>query len=85
MAFAPFRSKDKVLGCFRERSVGNIFEFSRGEEKPFWETFPLKVWVAANDFRWARVHKTVAHVVVDEDAEGKPVVEKWDIKGQKVY
>ena len=35
--------------------------------------------------RCARILKTVAYVAVDEDEYGKPVLEKWTIKGHWVY
>jgi len=45
--------------------------------------FPHRVCV--NDprgwaYRYARVLKTVAHVVIDEDEYGHPVIERWKIK-----
>jgi len=51
--------------------------------------YPHKVWIGAviNDqgYRYAKVMKTVAYVVVDEDDDGQPVVEKWYIKNNKEY
>lgn len=35
--------------------------------------------------RFARVLKTVAHVAVDENADGNPVLEAWKIKQHLVY
>lgn len=35
--------------------------------------------------RFARVLKTVVHVCIDEDADGKPVQEIWKIKNHSKY
>jgi hypothetical protein len=47
------------------------------------------VWVARHNmeggWRHAIVKKTVAHVVVDEDDYGQPVVEIWMLKKNNVY
>jgi hypothetical protein len=31
------------------------------------------------------VGKTVAYVVIDEAADGSPVVEKWKLRGHRVF
>ncbi|AGR47944.1 hypothetical protein PHIM7_234 [Sinorhizobium phage phiM7] len=91
MSFAPFRTTDDVLGGFVEKSHGHFFEYSQDTKAlPPLDDFPVKVWVtpagkSTPEFRWAKVLKTVAHVVVDEDPEGKPVIEKWNIKDHKHY
>jgi hypothetical protein len=36
-------------------------------------------------WRYALVKKTVAYIVVDEDDTGRAVIEKWQIKGHRVY
>lgn len=95
MSFAPFKTTDRVLGGFRERSHKQFFEYSEepNAKLPFPE-YPVKVWVTdksigsvatMSQFRWAQVLKTVAHIVIDEDADGKPVVEKWNIKDHRQY
>jgi uncharacterized protein YggL (DUF469 family) len=35
--------------------------------------------------RYATVKKTVVYVATDEDEDGKPVIEKWNIKNHLVY
>ncbi len=95
MSFAPFRIQDTILGGFVEKTHKEFFEYSQeaNAKLPF-PDYPVKVWVidkkvanavAITQFRWAKVLKTVAHVVVDEDADGNPVVEKWDIKDHRPY
>jgi G:T-mismatch repair DNA endonuclease (very short patch repair protein) len=80
-------------GCFWEKENGHLFEFEL-ENDGYWEEYGHKVWVAEKKniidgvecgWRYAKVLKTVAYIVVDEDEYGAPVVEKWDIKGHKIY
>lgn len=90
MSYAPFGIKDKVLGSFREKDHGNLFEFTESaNDKPIWQEYPVKVWVSAargkQEFRWAKVLKTRAYIVTDEAADGTPVAEKWEIKNFKSY
>lgn len=98
MAFAPtsvsFSHGDgTIIGSFYEKSVGNFFEYSTNPAKDSWvdaNEFPHRVYVSNNPvqdsgWRYARVLKTVAYIVVDEDDQGRPVVEKWNLKGGKVY
>ena len=53
--------------------------------------WPHRVWVTNpienidSGFRYARVLKTVAYIVVDEDEYGDAIVEKWNIKKQRIY
>jgi hypothetical protein len=94
MAYATIRACD--LGLVRGRfknELGNWFEYSAaesGEASPF-PGYGLKVYVGGagaggdHGFRWARVLATVAYVVVDEAADGGPVVEKWAVKSHAVY
>jgi hypothetical protein len=95
MAFAPTTTyfdlgDGSILGRFDEKDCGNLFEFSRNDDD-FMQEYPHKVWVTTpregidSGFRYAKVLKTVAYLVVDEDDYGKPVVEKWNIKGYTSY
>jgi len=97
MAFADsstyFNTGDgSIVGQFTEKEHGNIFEYSavpkdKTEDFPSYEHI---VWVgpslvSGTEYRHAKVLKTVAYVIVDEDDEGIPVIEKWDIKSHCVY
>lgn len=89
MAFAPHVEigYKRILGSFIEKECGHHFEFSRprdGEITP-WADYPVKVWVGDGNFRWARVLKTVVHIVVDEGADGQPVADRWEIKRHVLY
>jgi hypothetical protein len=95
MAFAPSTvyktfGDGSILGCFHEKEYSNLFEFSANNDSVMTE-FPHKIWVTTpkegidSGFRYGKVLKTVAHIVVDEDSECNPVVEKWNVKGKKDY
>ena len=80
-------------GCFREKQNGHLFEFEF-ENDGACAGYDHKVWVAdqgnmiegiESGWRYAKVLKTVAYIVTDEDEFGAPVVEKWDIKDHKIY
>lgn len=77
-----------VLGCFRNAETGATFEFAerRWADDEFAPDCPHIIYVGnAGETRLAKVLKTVAFVVVDEDEFGAPVIEKWAIKGFIAY
>ena len=49
--------------------------------------YEQKVWVGpmGEEYRWARVLKTVVYIVVDEAADGTPVVDKWSVNQHRSY
>jgi len=86
------------IGCFTEKEYGNYFEYSDMCEEnggyTYYEgadnawNYPHMVWVGGvhgAKWRQAIVKKTVAYVVVDEDDNCMPVVEKWKLKKNDVY
>lgn len=96
MAYAPYHNgqlngRTRIAGAFNEKDIGNRFEFTRrtdAEIARFASDYPDAVFVGAygaEETRAARVLKTVAYIVVDEDADGEPVVEKWAIKNFIAY
>ena len=99
MAFAPsstyYNTGDSsILGAFRDKEYDNVFEFSNNLDNVDFarkEQYPHLVWVTNpiprldSGYRYARVLKTVAYVIVDEDDDGYPVIEKWDIKNRRTY
>ena len=96
MAFAPmevgFSHGDKsILGMFRLKENDNLFEFSTNKgEFGALDGWPHRVYVSSNPindsgWRYARVLKTVAYIVTDENEYGDAVVEKWDIKNHRLY
>ena len=77
-----------ILGCFNEKDFDNLFEFSVNPGvSGFCDDYPHLVWVNSRnpETRYAKVLKTVAYVVVDEDENGDPIVEKWTIKKMRKY
>lgn len=101
MAFAPHANNTRhighdplVLGSFREADSNNHFEFGCRHSAPA-DDFCSYGWADMQDFphvifttdgrRYARVLKTVAHVIVDENEFGQPVVEKWNLRGHRDY
>ena len=78
-----------ILGQFREAEYVATFEFAerRWTDDEFAPDMPHVIYVGEGSVepRLAKVLKTVAFVVVDEDADGQPVIEKWSIKNQRDY
>ena len=81
------------IGAFTEKSVGNVFEYSKNDDalNNCNEDSLHKIWVGGEGvcgmrgYRYGTVKKTVAYVVVDEDEYGLPVIEKWYIKNHREY
>lgn len=44
--------------------------------------FPYEVEFSVGQMRYAKIRTTVVYICVDEDAEGKPVTEKWQVKAR---
>lgn len=84
MALASIAQLDTVLGQFQHKETGKYFEFRKtvNDTVPGYEHYPYEVFVGpqAESVRFARILKTVAYIVVDEDEEGNAVEEKWPIK-----
>ena len=86
MALAPF-STNNVIGSFTEKSFGNFFDFALNPERDL-VNLPHIVFVggvSGSEYRYADVKKTVAYIAVDEDEFGDMVIEKWDIRGHRVF
>ena len=77
-----------IFGQFVEEEFGHSFEYAerRHADDSFAPEMPHIVYVGPDgQVRLAKVLKTVAYVVVDEDENGKPVIDKWYIKQHKIY
>ena len=101
MAYAPsktyFGQDGTILGCFTEKDHSNLFEFSVNDDNCDWapanfvENYPHKVWVTTpregidSGYRYARVKKTVAYILIDEAADDSPILERWFIKDFNQY
>ena len=87
MGLATMENWETVIGSFVEKSAGMTHEYSLiGDDGLLWlgEEYPHKLWTL-DGYRYARVLKTVAYIVVDEDEYGIPVVEKWNIKQHRKF
>lgn len=75
-----------VFGSFYEKDTGNGFEYAerRHPDDSFAPEMPHIIYLNHGATRLAKVLKTVAFVVVDEDENG-PVIEKWQIKQHRHY
>ena len=95
MAYAPTSEIKKVIGTFKIKDYNTSFDYEKNRPLSWLPTsdYPHRVWVwndptgAAREsgWRYANVKKTVAHIVVDEDASGQPIIEKWQIKNHLTY
>jgi hypothetical protein len=94
MAFMPMKLEGTVeqTGSFIERTYDNLFFISLNDLDDTHSRrmaslgYGQRVWVSSNPindsgWRYARVLKTVAYIVTDENEYGDPVVEKWNIRG----
>jgi hypothetical protein len=73
---------ENTVGTFQEKDTGNWFSYSARTNSNDFATmgeYPHLVDVL-DGVRFARVLKIVAYIVVDESSDGKPIVEKWNIK-----
>jgi len=79
-----------ILGSFVEADYGHMFEYAirPDEGVDFAPDCPHIVYVgngAGYRTRYARVLKTVAYIAVDEDDDGEPVLQKWQLKNHRQY
>ena len=87
MGLAKMDDMHTLIGSFVEKSAGMTHEYSLiGDDGLLWmgEEYPHKLWTL-DGYRYARVLKTVAYIVVDEDEYGLPVVQKWNIKQHRKF
>jgi hypothetical protein len=68
------------MNLFREKDFGNYFSY-RPTSNEWAISQGLTHEIDCGEVhRFARVLKTVAHVAIDEAADGTPVIEKWEIR-----
>lgn len=68
-------------GYFKEKEHGHWFDYQDADYTPFVGFDKIvKIGNNTNETRFAKILKTVAYVVVDEAANGMPIVEKWQLK-----
>jgi hypothetical protein len=77
--------RDTNIGEFQEIEYNNYFTY-RKTDNPWALQNNLKHEVDVGDgVRFANVLKTVVHMCVEEDAEGKAVLDTWKIKKHVLY
>jgi len=78
--------RDENIGEFQECEYGNYFTYRYTSNTwAILQGLPHEVDVGDGGVRFARVLKTVVHLCVDEDAEGKALIDKWQIKKHNIY
>jgi hypothetical protein len=89
VAYAPNSETDtgRLLGKFVNAETRAVFEYGElpDEDRPFGPEYRLAVWQRDGSYRYSRVLKTVAYVVVNEADDGSPVVERWEICRHREY
>lgn len=92
MAYAP--NAYQSVGCFKEVEFGKFFEYNHTQNgamayingRKDKQRFDHVIYVGPLcETRMARVMETVAYVIVDEDANGEWIVERWKIKSHRTY
>lgn len=81
------RPSDITIGEFQEAEFGNWFTYSAAP-KTSWgyqNDLPFVIDVGSDEYRFAIIKQTVVYVCVDEDLDGKPILEKWKIKKHNVF
>tara|TARA_R110000850_G_scaffold241392_1_gene365974 strand:- start:1279 stop:1626 length:348 start_codon:yes stop_codon:yes gene_type:complete len=83
---------NKVIGQFTDQSGHRYFsELSQDEDNLNWglDHGATHLIEARGDLNWAcryaRVLKTVVHVLVDVDSDNHPVWESWPIKNRRTF
>jgi len=89
MAFAPYTNqyasgKPLIRGRI-VNELGNNYEFFCVDRTPF-DGYDHAIYVGnCGETRYCKIVKTRAYVVIDEAADGSPVVEKWVLKSRRDY
>jgi hypothetical protein len=76
-----------LLGSFRHKDTEAFFEYSeRLAPNCDWAPdLPHQLFMSDGSVRAANIKQTVAYVAIDEDAEGRPVLERWPLKQHRHY
>ena len=84
--FIGARMLEKNTGEFFLRETCKWFTFEKNTEDNWGSLHGLTHKVDVLDGqRYAKVLKTVAYIAVDEDPNGQPVLEKWEISRLKIW
>ncbi len=75
-----YRYHEANVGEFTEVDYGHTFTYRKTTDQ--WaikNNLPYEVDVAA-DTRFANITSSRCYMAIDEDSEGKPVIERWKIR-----
>ena len=90
MSYAPSRFYPlENGGYFRESETDNFFEYAAHNnfiEDTVYPDFQCRVFVDnEGSWRYAKILKKTAYIIVDINDCGEPVIEKWQIKNHRRY
>jgi len=90
MSYAPSRFYPlENGGYFRESKTDNFFEYAAHNnfiEDTVYPEFQHRVFVDnEGSWRYAKILKKTAYIIVDINDCGEPVIEKWNIKDHHKY
>lgn len=75
-----YKPTENTLGEFTEKDYGNVFTFSETGDKWALEYgFKHQIDVGEST-RFCNVGVTVAYVCIDESADCRPIVERWQVR-----
>ena len=85
MSYAPQNEITNVIGSFVEKTYEKVFEYKFGVDDSWAARQGATHSIFVKDgIRPAKIKKTVAYIMIDEDENGA-VWEKWEIKNHKKY
>lgn len=93
MSYAPHTNTEvangqnlpMLLGTFGVKG-GASFEYAiRPADGSDFAEDGMHIVYVQDGYRYARVLKTVAHVAIDENEDGSPVWEKWELSYNREY
>ena len=73
------------IGEFQEKEFGHFFTYRNTSDDWALSSGLIHEVDVGNGYRFGIVKKSVDYISVDEDAYGKPVLEKWFLKKHVSY
>ena len=75
----PPRSTTPIIGTFREREYGHYFDY-QANGSGLYPEYPHIIHIVSGETRYARVLKTVAHVLCVEYYGDEGTDQTWSIR-----
>lgn len=80
-----FRYNSNNVGEFVEQDYGHTFTYRKTTDSwALQHGLEYEVDVG-DDRRYAKISKTRCYMAIDEGSDGKPVIERWNIRRHVVY